>query len=113
MRRCASRPLTAPGASGYDTLARPPFALNRLHELDPEHLLYERAKPGPGGSGPRRQMPLGIYRHRYFDVLARTAAHRGLLPPRHRPAAVGRLPPVALPDSGHFGVRLLSNSATG
>ena len=31
--------------------ARPPFALDRLRELDPEHLLYERTKPGPGGTG--------------------------------------------------------------
>ena len=31
--------------------ARPPFALDRLRELDPERLLYDGAKPGPGGSG--------------------------------------------------------------
>jgi hypothetical protein len=30
------------------TLARPPFALGRLHELDPEHLLYGSAKQGAG-----------------------------------------------------------------
>jgi len=50
--------------------ARPPFALDRLRELDPEHLSYESTPPGPGGSGPRRQMPLGIDHHGYFDVLA-------------------------------------------
>ena len=32
--------------------ARPPFALDRLRELDPERLLYESTKPGPGGNGP-------------------------------------------------------------
>jgi hypothetical protein len=30
--------------------ARPAFALERLREIDPEHLVYESAKPGPGGS---------------------------------------------------------------
>ena len=33
--------------------ARPPFAhspLDRLRELDPERLLYESMKPGPGGT---------------------------------------------------------------
>jgi len=28
--------------------ARPPFALDRLRKLDPERLLYEGTKPGPG-----------------------------------------------------------------
>ena len=31
--------------------ARPPFALGRLRELDPERLCYELTKPGPGGNG--------------------------------------------------------------
>ena len=30
--------------------ARPQFALERLRELDPERLLYDSAKPGPGGT---------------------------------------------------------------
>ena len=38
--------------------ARPPFALDRLRELDPEHLLYESTKPGPGGNGSRLLTPL-------------------------------------------------------
>lgn len=29
--------------------ARPPFALKRLRDRDPERLLYASAKPGPGG----------------------------------------------------------------
>ena len=33
--------------------ARPPFALERRRELDPEHLVYDPPKPGPGGSGPQ------------------------------------------------------------
>jgi len=38
--------------------ARPPLTLDRLHELDPEHLLYDSAKPRPGGTGPLRRTPL-------------------------------------------------------
>jgi hypothetical protein len=30
--------------------ARPAFALERLHQIDPEHLVDESAKPGPSGS---------------------------------------------------------------
>ncbi len=82
--------------------ARPPFALVRLSELDPEYLLYESAKPGPGASGPLLQTPLQLLdrlatlvppprvdRHRYFAVLRcagaqLTAARRG-----HHPRAGG------------------------
>jgi hypothetical protein len=59
--------------------ARPPFALERLRELDCEHLSYDNPKPGPGGSGPQLLTPLElldriaalvppprIHRHRYF-----------------------------------------------
>ena len=34
--------------------ARPPLALERLRELAPERLLYDSAKPGPGGNGTLR-----------------------------------------------------------
>jgi hypothetical protein len=63
--------------------ARPPFALDRLRELDPDHLLYESTKQGPGGNGPQRLTPLELldrlatlvppprlHRHRYFGVPA-------------------------------------------
>jgi len=63
--------------------ARPPFALDRLHQLDPQHLLYDSAKPHPGGNAPLRLTPLQlldrlaalvppprVHRHRYFGVLA-------------------------------------------
>ena len=69
--------------------ARPPFALDRLRERDPEHLLYDCAKPGPGGSAPQLLTPLQlldrlaalvppprIHRHRYFGVLAPNAPLR-------------------------------------
>ena len=59
------------------TLARPPFALDRLRELDREHLIYDHPKPGPGGNGPQLLTPL--------ELLDRLAA---LVPPprfhRHR-----------------------------
>ena len=87
--RCASRPLTAPGASGCCAIApgrRSPW--NRLRELDPERLLYESTKPGPGGNGSLLLTPLElldrlaalvppprVHRCCYFGVLARTAAH--------------------------------------
>jgi hypothetical protein len=40
--------------------ARPPFASDRLRERDPEHLLYESTKPGPGGNGPQILTPLQL-----------------------------------------------------
>jgi hypothetical protein len=50
--------------------ARPPFALDRLRELNPERLLYEVTKPGPGGNAPLPPTPL--------ELLDRLAA---LVPP--------------------------------
>ena len=40
--------------------ARPPFALERLRELDCEHFIYDHPKPGPGGSGPLPLTPLEL-----------------------------------------------------
>ena len=40
--------------------ARLPFALDRLRELDREHLIYDPPKPGPGGSGPQLLTPLEL-----------------------------------------------------
>jgi len=63
--------------------ARPPFALERLRQLDGEQLSYDNPKSGPGGSGPQILTPLKlldrlaavvppprVHRHRYFGVLA-------------------------------------------
>lgn len=81
--------------------ARPPFALDRLRELDPEHLLYESTRQGPGETGPQILTPLQLLdrlaalvprprvHHRYVEVLPRTAGH-GEFPRRRRPAAIGR-----------------------
>jgi len=69
--------------------ARPSFALERLREIDAEHLVYESVKPGPGGSVSLMLTPLELierlaalippprrYRHRYYGVLAPNAPLR-------------------------------------
>ncbi|MGB7990389.1 MAG: transposase [Candidatus Methylophosphatis roskildensis] len=69
--------------------ARPAFALERLRESDPEHLVYESVKPGPGGGVTLMLTPLELvdrlaalirpprrHRHRYFGVLAPNAPLR-------------------------------------
>ncbi|MCM8596933.1 MAG: transposase [Candidatus Accumulibacter sp.] len=69
--------------------ARPAFALERLREIDAEHLVYESVKPGPGGSVSLMLTPLELierlaalippprrHRHRYYGVLAPNAPHR-------------------------------------
>ncbi|MGB7988727.1 MAG: transposase [Candidatus Methylophosphatis roskildensis] len=40
--------------------ARPAFALERLREIDPEHLVYESVKPGPGGGVTLMLTPLEL-----------------------------------------------------
>lgn len=40
--------------------ARPVFALERLREIDPEHLVYESVKPGPGGGVTLMLTPLEL-----------------------------------------------------
>ena len=89
--------------------ARPPFALDRLRELDPERVLYESTKPGPDGNGSLLLTPLElldrlaalvppprIHRHRCFGSLARMAAHVKF-PRRPRTTGHGRSETVALP----------------
>ncbi len=69
--------------------ARPVFALERLRQIDPEHLAYESIKPGPGGSVSLLLTPLELierlaalippprrHRHRYYGVLAPNAPLR-------------------------------------
>jgi hypothetical protein len=81
--------------------ARPPFALERLRELDPARLLYESTKPGPGGNASLLLTPLQlldrlaalvppprIHRHRTFGVLAPNSPLR---------AAITALAPAAAP----------------
>ena len=69
--------------------ARPVFALERLRQIDPDHLVYESIKPGPGGSVSLLLTPLELidrlaalippprrHRHRYYGVLAPNAPLR-------------------------------------
>ena len=69
--------------------ARPAFAQERLRQIDPEHLIYESKKPGPGGKvsvllTPHQLLdrlaalipPPRRHRHRYYGVLAPNSPHR-------------------------------------
>jgi hypothetical protein len=89
--------------------ARPPFALDRLRELDPERLLYERTRPGPGGNAPLLLTPLElldrlaalvppprIHRHRYFGVLAPNSPLRAAVTALARAATTS--PPAPNPE---------------
>jgi hypothetical protein len=53
--------------------ARPPFALDRLRDLDPERLGYRPPKPGPGGIAPQCLTPLELLER--LAVLAPPPAH--------------------------------------
>ena len=69
--------------------ARPAFALERLREIDPEHLVYESVKPGSGGRVSQILTPMQLldrlaalippprlHRHRYYGVLAPNSPQR-------------------------------------
>lgn len=83
--------------------ARPAFALERLRQVDAEHLVHEAAKPGPGGGVSLMLTPLelidrlaalipppGRHRHRYYGVLAPNAALRAAVTALAAPAAEAR-----------------------
>jgi hypothetical protein len=87
--RCASRLRRHRRELLLRYCTREPLALGRLHELDPERLLYESTKRAPDGNHSLVRTPLALlYRlaatvpppripcHRYFGVPARTAGHR-------------------------------------
>ncbi len=72
--------------------ARPAFAQERLRQLDPERLVYESKKPGPGGQvsvllTPHQLLdrlaalipPPRRHRHRYYGVLAPNSPHRSVV----------------------------------
>jgi len=84
--------------------ARPPFALEHLHQHDAEYLVYDIAKPRPDGARALVLTPLAlidkvaalvppprVHRHRYYGVLAPNAPLR---------AAVTALAPVPAPAAG-------------
>ena len=81
--------------------ARPAFALERLREIDPERLVYESVKPGPGGSVSLLLTPMQLldrlaalippprkHRHRYFGVLAPNAPLREAVTALAQPAEI-------------------------
>ena len=83
--------------------ARPPFALEHLHQGDAEHLVYHCPKPRPDGPRDLVLTPLELidrvaalaprprtHRHRYYGVLAPNAPLR---------AAVTALAPAAVPPA--------------
>jgi len=99
--------------------ARPPFALERLQQLDAERQIYEASEPGPGGRGAQILTPLElldrlaalvppprIHRHRYFGVFAPHAPLRGAVtalavPALTTPAAPPRNPSAPADEPLH------------
>ena len=107
----ATARLEAADCTGRERLlrhcARPLFARERLRELDPDRLVYDKPRPGPGAPATLAPTPLQlvdrpatpvppsrIHRHRHFGVLARTAGHEKF-PRRPRTAENGRQSVVA------------------
>ncbi|MEO8755227.1 MAG: transposase, partial [Casimicrobiaceae bacterium] len=94
--------------------ARPAFALERLREIDPEHLVYASVKPGPKGSVSLLLTPMQLrdrlaalvppprrHRHRYYGVLAphlpTASPLRAALTALAQPAGAGTVAPLPLP----------------
>ncbi len=79
-----------------------------MREIDPEHLVYESAKSGPGGSVSLMLTPLELldrlaalippprrHRHRYIGVLAPNSPLRSVVTALVRPDADEAMPAVA------------------
>ena len=90
--------------------ARPAFALERLREIDPEHLVYESVKPGPGGNVSLMLTPMQLldrlaalippprrHRHRYYGVLAPNSPLREAVTALAQPAKIAATPTPAVP----------------
>ena len=88
--------------------ARPAFALERLREIDPEHLVYESAKPGPGCSVSLLLTPMQLlerlaalippprrHRHRYIGVLAPNSPLRTAVTALAQPVGEAIVPAAA------------------
>ena len=99
------RPPPPPGYGG--PIARPPFALERLHELGPERLSYDPPKSSRNIAGTLIVTPLElldrlaalvppprVHRHRYYGVLSPNA------PLRHAVTAMATAPgpPAPVPN---------------
>ena len=96
--------------------ARPAFALERLREIDPEHLVYESVKPGPRGSVSLMPTPMQLldrlaalippprrHRHRYCGVPAPNwslpTAVTALAQPQPAPADSSSSSAIAPPEA--------------
>lgn len=92
--------------------ARPAFALERLREIDPEHLVYESVKPGPGGNVSLMLTPMQLldrlaalippprkHRHRYYGALAPNSPLRAAVTALAQPTEIAVVPPpvVSIP----------------
>jgi hypothetical protein len=117
LRYCAPKVLRSCAEEVLLGCARPAFALERLREIDPEHLVYESAKPGPGGSVSLMLTPMQLldrlaalippprrHRYRYYGVLAPNSPLReavtALAQPAEdtaAPAMIGASPSAATP----------------
>ena len=117
LRYCAPKVLRSCTEEVLLGCARPAFALERLREIDPEHLVYESVKPGPGGSVSLMLTPMQLldrlaalippprrHRHRYVGVLAPNSPLRdavtALAQPTEiavAPTPVESIPPGAAP----------------
>jgi|GEM_PF-1420578 len=85
--------------------AHPAFALERLREIDTEHLVYESVKPGPGGSvcvmlTPMQRLdrlaalipPPRKHRHRTYGLLAPNSPQREAVTALAQPTKVAAAP---------------------
>ena len=81
--------------------ARPAFALERLREIDAEHLVYESVKPGPGGSVSLMLTPL--------ELIERLAA---LIPPPRRQTAAMLIGELTIPSLDSVGTLVTAGART-
>ncbi len=112
----ASVSIEAADRAGLERLlrycTRPEFSLERLREINPEHMVYPSPKPGPGGSVSLILMPMELldrlaalippprrHRHRYAGVLVPNSPLRSAVTALVRPDGDEAMPSVAAPAS--------------
>ena len=112
------RTLEADDRSGLERLlrycARPPFALQNLHQLDDEHLVYHNPKPRPGVPNDLVMTPLAMigkiaalvpppkwHLHRYYGVLAPNSHLRAAVTAQAPEAMIATSPQVSNAEEPH------------